>query len=782
MAVNQKRGPFPVRSKWLLGGTLVALGAWFAWGAWSQWQAGRVLAEVEQARDAAVEQIANGLAGSRGKLVKALEDEGVRQALAHGDLAALQLELGRLVGGMQSLDIQPQQLTRAYEDPKAFGWSRLALLEAALSEGTPLSRVVKDAGSPHLGLAAPVTVSNTASVLYLRLPLEPVSSILMNADIAGSAYLGLRQGRYTVAEQGDASLAGSADALARSVPDAGMRVVAAVGEVPTGPLGMGTLSSVIVALLLWLIAALVGAGGTRVDLPTLLAARRRRAEADADDSATFGETIKAEAIATPVPRARPAADVPPPADAPAATSVEASMFRAYDIRGVVGKELDARAARLIGQAIGSELIDRGLREIVVGRDGRLSGEELSAALVEGLRSTGCDVTDIGLAPTPVAYFAAYHLRTGSCVVVTGSHNPPRYNGFKIVLGGETLYGDGINALYDRIASGRLQSAETPGSLAQREVLEDYIARIAGDVQLERPLKVVADAGNGVAGLVAPALLEAIGAEVIPLFCDVDGNFPNHHPDPSEPANLEDLVATVKRFGADIGIAFDGDGDRLGVVTPDGKLIYADRLLMLFAADVLMRSPGGQIIYDVKCTGQLSEFILLNGGSPLMWKTGHSLIKAKMRETDAELAGEMSGHFFFKERWYGFDDGLYAAARLLEILAQREETPEEVLAAIPEAVSTPEIKVSVDDGSQHALVALFTAAAQSPDSPLANGRLSTVDGLRADFVDGWGLLRASNTTSVLVLRFEGQDEAAMSRIRQMFRDQLDALLPGTGSRF
>jgi len=395
----------------------------------------------------------------------------------------------------------------------------------------------------------------------------------------------------------------------------------------------------------------------------------------------------------------------------------------------------------------------------------------------GLRRAGCAVIDIGLAPTPVVYFAAFHLRTGTCVAVTGSHNPPDYNGFKIVIGGETLSGDAITDLYQRIVEGRLVQAAEPGDYQQREVSADYIQRIADDVQLDRPLKVVADAGNGVAGAFAPQLLEAIGAEVIPLYCDVDGTFPNHHPDPSEPANLEDLVQTVKRFGADLGVAFDGDGDRLGVVTSEGKVIYADRLLMLFAADVLMRNPGAMVIYDVKCTGKLSDHVLRNGGSPLMWKTGHSLMKAKMRETDAELAGEMSGHFFFKERWFGFDDGLYAAARLLEILAQRDETPSEVLDELPDSVSTPELKVPVDAGTPHALVSLFVSSVQVEDSPFAGARLSTIDGLRADFPDGWGLVRASNTTPVLVLRFEADDEAALERIKALFRAQLQPLLPG-----
>ncbi|RYZ74215.1 MAG: phosphomannomutase/phosphoglucomutase, partial [Lysobacteraceae bacterium] len=420
--------------------------------------------------------------------------------------------------------------------------------------------------------------------------------------------------------------------------------------------------------------------------------------------------------------------------------------------------------------------DQGLVDVVVGRDGRLSGPELSASLIEGLRKAGRNVIDIGLAATPVAYFAAYHLRAGSCVAVTGSHNPPDYNGFKVVIGGQTLSGQAITELYSRINEDRLYHAATPGTLQEREVSADYVQRIADDVQLDRPLKVVVDAGNGVAGGIAPQLLEAIGAEVIPLYCDVDGSFPNHHPDPSEPENLGDLIQTVKRFDADLGLAFDGDGDRLGVVTREGQVIFPDRLLMLFAADVLERNPGALVIYDVKCTGKLQGWTLRHGGTPLMWQTGHSLIKAKMRETGAELAGEMSGHFFFQERWYGFDDGMYAAARLLEILAARQETPSEVLDALPNAVSTPEIKLPVA-GNAHELVAGLVAAAH-----FEGARLTTLDGLRADWEDGWGLVRASNTTPVLVLRFEGDNEAALVRIKDEFRALLARVAPQVGITF
>jgi len=438
---------------------------------------------------------------------------------------------------------------------------------------------------------------------------------------------------------------------------------------------------------------------------------------------------------------------------------------------VVGKTLTKGVARLIGRAIGSEARARDLREIVVARDGRLSGPELAGALIEGLRSTGCDVIDIGAAATPLLYFATFQLNTGSGVMVTGSHNPPDYNGFKIVLGGETLSEDAIQNLYARISESKFEVGS--GGLQSMNVQHDYLERIANDVQVERKLKVVVDCGNGIAGAIAPAVLEAIGCEVTPLFCEVDGKFPNHHPDPSDARNLQDLILSVKQLKADLGVAFDGDGDRLGVVTSSGEIIYPDRLLMLFARDVLSRNPGAAIIYDVKCTGKLQPLILEAGGSPIMWKTGHSLIKAKMRQTGAELAGEMSGHFFFKERWYGFDDGIYSAARLLEIVASDIEgrPPQEVFDELPKCVSTPELKIEMEEGEHYRFVETF-----QQKSKFEGARITTIDGVRADWPDGWGLVRASNTTPVLVLRFEADNEDALLRIQQVFRGHLLALNP------
>ncbi|WP_322619013.1 phosphomannomutase/phosphoglucomutase [Arenimonas daejeonensis] len=620
--------------------------------------------------------------------------------------------------------------------------------------------VVKDAGGPRLGLAAPVLEDGKVlTLVYVRLPIDALVAPLQSANLDGG-YLALRQGQHSVVETGDVELAKMAEVGAVAIPDTSLRVVAAA---PSGDAGLGAGTNYLLAAL----SALAAFG--LFMLPRLKGLRIHRST---DDAGPIVEPTMAEL------QSQGALDAPPPAEKPAEVAapvlratLDRSIFRAYDIRGVVGATLDADTARLIGQAIGTAMHQQDARTIVVGRDGRLSSPQMAAALIDGLRKAGREVIDIGEAPTPVVYFGAYHLRAGSCVSVTGSHNPPDYNGFKIVIEGETLAGDAIQKLYERIAEGRLHTADTPGLSSKRDISEDYVQRIAGDIQIERKLRVVVDCGSGIAGAIAPRLLEAIGADVEPLFCEVDGTFPHHHPDPSDPHNLQDLINVVKRVDADLGLAFDGDGDRLGVVTKSGEMIYPDRLLMLFAADVLERNPGACIIYDVKCTGHLSMHILRHGGSPLMWKTGHSLIKAKMRETEAELAGEMSGHFFFRERWYGFDDGIYAAARLLEILSSRGETPQEVFDTLPKGVSTPELKIQVEEGEQYAFIEKFLAQAK-----FEGARIATIDGLRADWPDGWGLVRASNTTPVLVLRFDAKDSEALERIKDAFRQQLLAVDP------
>ncbi len=444
-----------------------------------------------------------------------------------------------------------------------------------------------------------------------------------------------------------------------------------------------------------------------------------------------------------------------------------SIFRAYDIRGVVGETLDAEVARQIGQVVGSITMEQEAGPVIVARDGRESGPDLVAGMIEGIASTGCDVVDIGSVPTGVLYFAAYDLGSATGVMVTGSHNPPDYNGFKILIGGVTQAGDQITGMYARIKSGNLRVGK--GNVSEKDMLGAYRERIAGDIQLERPLKVVADCGNGIGGICAADVLRAIGAEVLPLFDEVDGTFPNHHPDPSEPENLVDLIDAVRMMEADIGIAFDGDADRLGVVTSIGEIIYSDRLMMLFSRDVLSRVPGSTIIYDVKCTGHLHQVIEEAGGKAMMYKTGHSLIKNKMKEVNAPFAGEMSGHFFFKERWYGFDCGIYSAARLLEILAADERDPREVLNSLPNSVSTPELKIHTEEGENHAFVAEMQQKARFPDA-----KITTIDGVRADFADGWGLVRASNTTPILVCRFDADSEEALQRIKDIFRHQMLAI--------
>jgi len=458
-----------------------------------------------------------------------------------------------------------------------------------------------------------------------------------------------------------------------------------------------------------------------------------------------------------------------------ATFLAPEIFKAYDIRGIVDKTLTTDAVQAIGQALGSEAVKRGQKAIAVGRDGRLSGPSLADALMRGICASGVDAVDIGCVATPLSYFAAFHLGTDSAVSVTGSHNPPDYNGLKMVLGGQTLYGDMIQDLRRRAAQGDVLTGD--GQRITVDVRDAYVERIASDVKLARPMKIVLDCGNGVAGDVAPRLFRRLGCEVVELFCEVDGHFPNHHPDPSKPENLQDVIRALKETDAELGLAFDGDGDRLGVVTKDGHIIYPDRQLMLFAADVLSRVPGGKIIYDVKCTRKLAPWIRERGGEPVMWNTGHALVKAKLKETGAPLAGEMSGHVFFKERWYGFDDGLYAGARLLEILS-RAADPSAVLDALPDSASTPELNLKMQEGEPFALIEEMKRTARFHGAR----EIITLDGLRVEYADGFGLARPSNTTPVVVLRFEADNEEALARIQADFRRVFAEARPGLALPF
>jgi len=452
--------------------------------------------------------------------------------------------------------------------------------------------------------------------------------------------------------------------------------------------------------------------------------------------------------------------------------VSASAFKAYDIRGVVGETLDEAFAEHLGRAFGTEAVKAGELAVAVGRDGRLSGPGLVMALIEGLASTGLDVVDLGAVTTPMLYYVAATRQRRGCrsgIMVTGSHNPKDYNGFKMVLAGKAIYGDEIQGLRWRIEAEDYVKAT--GRSGAMNIVPEYQARIVGDCKLARPMKIVVDSGNGIPGASAPGILRALGCDVIELYSEVDGEFPNHHPDPSKPENLVDLIRAVKEADAELGLAFDGDGDRLGVVTKDGQIIYPDRQLMLFATDILKRKPGGTIIFDVKCTQRLAPVIRKAGGKSLMWKTGHSLVKAKLRETKAPIAGEMSGHIFFAERWYGFDDATYTAARLLEILSRRKN-PSKVLNALPTSFSTPELNVACAEGEPRRVVEQLLATAKFPGAK----EIITIDGLRVDYKDGFGLVRSSNTTPVLVLRFEGHTPQALERIQAHFMAALHAVKP------
>lgn len=460
---------------------------------------------------------------------------------------------------------------------------------------------------------------------------------------------------------------------------------------------------------------------------------------------------------------------PNPANSAPPALLSASIFKAYDIRGIIGKTLDGAVAYAIGQAFGSAALAKNEREVVIGRDGRLSGPELITALAAGLQSTGINVIDLGVVATPMVYFGTHVLGAASGIMVTGSHNPPDYNGFKMVLAGEAIYGEAIQALYQRILHQDFQQGS--GSYRTHDIKDAYLQRIVSDVKLARPLNIAIDCGNGVAGAFAGDLYRAMGCTVIELFCEVDGHFPNHHPDPAHPENLQDLIRCLQNGDAEIGLAFDGDGDRLGVVTKDGQIIYPDRQLMLFAEEVLSRHPGAPILYDVKCTRHIAPWVKQRGGVPLMWKTGHSLVKAKLRETGSPLGGEMSGHVFFKDRWYGFDDGMYAGARLLEILSRVADLTA-TLNHLPQSSSTPELQLQLAEGENFAIIAQM----QSNADFVGATDIITIDGLRVEFADGFGLARSSNTTPVIVMRFEAETPTALARIQAAFKQAILAVKP------
>ena len=700
----------------LVAAACVLLAAWLAWSGWQQMRDANRSQALQASRDLAVSGTQHALQLQTKRLQDALQSAPVQSALAAGDLADAGRRLGAGWPHLEAATVLPPDLDAGYAGLPQAGFGRLAVAEAALVANAPVARVAKD-GGPRLVLAAPARAGDRlVGIAYVRLPLSLATDAIQAANVDDSSYLALREGNYTILARGDQSLSNAAEALAAKVPNTDLRIVAGLPDTEHGTVrpgrdrvaGRGA------------VAARCGRGG-------MAGVRRGPGFTTSDGHDVHAEPTLAQAVQQAPLRARPAPAVEVKDRSrqrcrAGRVDIDRGIFRAYDIRGIVGKTLDASVAELIGHAVGTLMFEKGLADIVVGRDGRLSGPDLVGGLSEGLRKAGRNVIDIGMVPTPVVYFGGFQLRTGCGIAVTGSHNPPDYNGFKIVVGGETLSGDAITDLYARIAEDRLHNAAAPGTLSHRDISDDYVNRIAADVQIDRRLKVVVDAGNGVAGVLGAARCSRRSApRSRRCTARSTAHFPNHHPDPSEPHNLQDLIQMVQRLDADLGIAFDGDGDRLGVVTRNGETIYPDRLLMLFAADVLERNPGAVIVYDVKCTGRLPGHILRHGGSPLMWKTGHSLIKAKMRETEAELAGEMSGHFFFAERWYGFDDGIYAAARLLEILAARPDSPTDQLNALPDGVSTPEIKVDAPDGDPHAFVERFRAAAKFEGARIVHDR-------------------------------------------------------------
>ncbi len=750
-----------------LGTLLVLFGLFMGWQTWLVVRQTAATEALAQARQDVAQRIALVVADKRGQVVKALADPAlVAQLAAKDDVQTRDAVAQRIkaeVGGARTVTLYSAQMNEVlHGNLQKFGYARAAQLMSVASNDN-----VGPAQSPvtHiLSFAGPITGPDGKVLAYATIDFRdaPLLVALHSARVSAGR-LDLRQSNKAA---GDIVLEGVGNSGLSSADDAGIPVPHSLFRVAAAP------PQYWLPITQSLVSALLLAVGTFVIGVVLLwerpRLRARLGGAPLVDEPVLSAVMAAAPAPAPKPAAKPASSTAP--EAVAATHDDPvpdhGIFRAYDIRGIVGQTLTEGVARQLGRAIGSAVRDKQLSDIVVGRDGRLSGPELSGALIEGLRSAGVDVIDIGAVPTPVSYFAAFQLNSGSCVSVTGSHNPPDYNGFKVVIGGETLAEEAIQDLYQRIVDGRF--TEGHGNLRPYDITAEYIERIASDIQTGRMLKVVVDCGNGIAGETAPGVVHAIGCEPIPLYCDVDGTFPNHHPDPSEPKNLSDLILMVKKTGADLGLAFDGDGDRLGVVTRDGEIVYPDRVLMLFAQDVLTRNPGATILYDVKCTGHLQSLILKAGGSPLMWKTGHSLIKARMKETGAQLAGEMSGHFFFRERWYGFDDGVYAAARLLEILADDPEgrTPEQIFATLPKGVSTPELHAPMAEGQNHPFVARFRERAQ-----FEGARITTIDGLRADWPDGWGLVRASNTTPVLVLRFDADNAEALKRIQDAFRAQL-----------
>jgi len=687
--------------------------------------------------------------------------------------------------------------------PVPISFSTLELLRQAERGASTLPAEMHQVGTPdmHVAVAVPVAGAPGGAVRGLLIAALPASTVQQSIDTLGqqAARVEVIQkvaGRgVTLAVNAGASPPQGPAAASVEVPGTILEVaywptpVDKNGWILTAAIGG---AAVLLVLAIgwawgnWLRRAYTADGKVVVDSVRDLKRFQRQGSRQRTELAETDELLRAlqtaqdrravprDGSAPPAPAA-PATAPEPAAAAPAAPApaeqreFSEAVFRAYDIRGIYGETLDAAFAYELGRAIGSQVFERGEQQIAVGRDGRPSSQPLAEALTRGLIASGREVVDIGLVPTPVLYFAGIQLGSGCGVMVTGSHNPVEYNGFKLMVGGETPPPEQIHALRERMMSGDVLRGA--GTYIQRDFIPEYVQRIVEDVHLIRPIKIVVDAGNGAAGHVAPDLFRQLGCEVFELYCEVDGQFPNHHPDPSQPQNLQDLMVQVRALNADLGIAFDGDGDRLGVVDGRGRMVWPDHVLMLLAGDVLMRNPGADILFDVKSSRHVATYVLSGGGRPVMWKSGHSLMKAKMRETGALLGGEFSGHVFFKERWYGFDDALYAAARLLEVLASESRTPDELFDDLPSSPATPELHVDLTEGANFVLMRRLMELADFPDARIIN-----LDGLRVEFEDGWGLVRPSNTTPSLVFRFEGEDEAALERIKGRFRALLNEAAP------
>ncbi|RKZ37988.1 MAG: phosphomannomutase/phosphoglucomutase [Gammaproteobacteria bacterium] len=788
----------------IVGVVVLAVGGWFGY---QNFAAGSAESE-RAAQEAAVRDYAAAVSAVMGK-----ERQAVATAISAADLASL-LEAGDPqvitageqsllagISGAQGLRILSADVNETdYESKPPISYAALDLLRRGReNEKVPLEVHLFGGENAHVAAVSPVKdpggtlrgqvlvgldlalIKKAMAKIsvpsgYLELQQPVVKGRPLKLGVAGNQ--AAKQGGYTYR----AKVAGTTWSVFFWSSASGQQEASAlpVDPVIAGGVGAGVL--LLAAVIIVVMRKRGGAAGGKQQIFGGAIAKVMNKGADTDSPEELVHAFDAEPEAEVAAAPKEPLDAMPPVikvdDGDAAGAGETgehalpeSIFRAYDIRGVVGETLTTANVERIGRAIGSEAIDRGQQTIIVACDGRTSGPDLVEALVTGIRASGRDVIDVGRVPTPVLYFATHFLNTGSGVMVTGSHNPPQYNGLKIMLGGETLFGNAIMSLRERIEKGDLADGE--GTVQSMEVVDDYVRRITEDipVALGGSLKIVVDCGNGIAGAVAPKVLKALGHDVVELYCDVDGSFPNHHPDPSQPDNLQDLIRTVQAEGADLGYAFDGDGDRLGVVDGKGNILWPDRQMMLYARDVISRNAGATIVFDVKCTSRLPKVIEKLGGKPLMWKTGHSFIKNKMKETGALLAGEMSGHIFFKERWFGFDDAIYAAARLTEILVGLKQPPADIFAKLPTGVSTPELRLDLEEGKHMAFMERLLAEAQ-----FADGKPTTIDGLRVDFADGWGLVRASNTTPCLVLRFEGDNAEALNRIQEGFRGVLLGLDP------